>query len=206
MKRSIVFMCAVLSGMILSAQEVKLPKPVLKGGKSLMECMSQRKTARQFANKPLPPQMLSEILYAADGINRADGRKTVPTARNVQNQSVYVLKADGAWLYQPKTHSLKLIAKGDLRGLGGKQPFHKNAGAVLIYVSEITKVGANKFEQTLYTGSHAGFSSQNVYLYAADKGLSTVVCGMVDRNALKGVLKLKPNQIVIFSQPVGFAK
>ena len=83
-----------LSGTALSAQDRKLPPPDKTGGKTLMECFALRQSARGFAEKPLPPQIMSNLFYAADGINRKDGRKTVPTARNVQNLHIYAATAD----------------------------------------------------------------------------------------------------------------
>ena len=204
MKKALFALCSCILLSTLSAQEMKLPKVDTKGGKPLMQCFAQRKTARDFSAKALPPAVLSELFYAADGINRPDGRKTVPTARNKQNQKVYAAMQNGVWLYQPQSHSLKLVLKGDHRAAFGKQPFHKKAPVVLLYVSDLPAVGKNLTEQMLYSGNHSGHAAQNVYLYAASKGLSTVICGMLDRVALKKLLKLNKNQAAIFSQPVGY--
>lgn len=204
MKKALFCLCSGVLFCTLSAQEMKLPKPDTKGGKPLMQCFAQRKTARNFSPKALPQAILSGLFYAADGINRPDGRKTVPTARNKQNQKIYAAMQNGVWLYQPKTHSLKLVLKGDHRGAFGKQPFHKIAPVVLLYVSDLPAVGKNLTEQMLYSGNHSGHAAQNVYLYAASQNLSTVICGMLDRVALKKLLKLKKDQAAIFSQPVGY--
>lgn len=204
MKKSLLILCSSVLLCSLSAQEIKLPKPDTKGGKPLMQCFALRKTARNFSEKALTPAILSGIFYAADGINRPDGRKTVPTARNKQNQTIYAAMKDGVWIYQPKTHSLKRVLKGDHRKAFGKQPFHRKAPVVLLYVSNITAVGKSLPEQMLYSGNHSGHASQNVYLYAASQELSTVICGMLDRVAIKKLLNLKKDQAVIFSQPVGY--
>lgn len=188
----------------LAAQDVKLPAPDTKGGKPLMQCMAERKSARNFDSRALPEQVLSNIFYAADGINREDGRKTVPTARNAQNQLIYAATADGAWLYEPKTHSLKKLSGKDIRALCGKQKFHAKAPLVLVYVAEPAKVGNTHDDQLGYAANHAGYSSQNVYLYAASEGLSTVVCAMVDREALAKALGLPAGQQIMYSQPIGY--
>ena len=97
MKRTLIFfsmLCFVLSG-----AEIILPKPDLQSGKPLMECFSQRRSGRNFDSRPLSKQIIGEILFAADGINRPDGHKTVPTALNKQNQTVYAVTADGIYLY-----------------------------------------------------------------------------------------------------------
>ena len=188
----------------LAAQDVKLPAPDTKGGKPLMQCMAERRSARNFAPRALPAQVLSNIFYAADGINRADGRKTVPTARNVQNQQIYAATADGAWLYEPKTHTLKKLSGKDIRALCGKQPFHAKAPLVLVYVAEPAKAGRTHDDQLGYAANHAGYASQNVYLYAASEGLNTVVCAMVDREALAKALGLSAGQQIMYTQPIGY--
>ena len=208
MKKNLIFssilLAAVSLGLPLPAQDLKLPAPDTRGGKPLMQCMQLRKSARNFDSRPLPPQILANIFYAADGITRPDGRKTVPTARNAQNQLIYAATADGSWVYLPKTNTLKRIGTKDIRALCGKQKFHAKAPLVLIYVAEPEKVGSNRDQQQGYAANHAGYSSQNVYLYAASEGLSTVVCAMVDRKALSDALKLPAGQQIMYTQPIGY--
>jgi nitroreductase len=188
----------------LFAKEIKLPAVDLKKGKSLMECFSLRKTSRHFSSRPISSQVTSEILYAADGINREDGRKTVPTARNTQGQTIYVATAKGVWLYLPKTHSMKLVMNKDIRKHCGTQSFHAKAPIVLIFVANLSKIGKDRAEQLLYAGNHVGYSSQNVYLYAASQNMATVVCGLVDKPNLGKILNLPKNCEVIFTQPIGY--
>ena len=184
--------------------DITLLKPDLTGGKPFMQCVAERRTSRNFANTPLPLQTVSEVLFVADGITRKDGRKTVPTARNKQNQSVYAFTADGVYLYNAKKHTLELKFKGDHRAICGLQDFHKIAPLVLVFVSDMSAIGNTPEQQAIYAGNHSGSASQNVYLYAASKGLSTVVCGLLDRKKIKKFLNLKEEQMVIFSQPIAF--
>ena len=206
MKPTLVLGIAVLlAGTLqLPAQDIKLPAPDTKGGKPLMECMALRKSSRSFSSKKLSPQIMSNIFYAADGITRKDGRKTVPTARNAQNQMIYAATADGSWLYQPKTTTLKKLGSKDIRAVCGKQKFHAKAPLVLVYVAEPEKCGNTPEQQQNFAANHAGYSSQNVYLYAASEGLATVVCAMVDRDALAKALNLPANQQIMYSQPIGY--
>lgn len=194
-------LCGTLS---LAAQDLKLPAPDTKGGKPLMECMTLRKSGRNFSDKKLSPQIISNIMYAADGITREDGRKTVPTARNAQNQLIYAATADGSWLYMPKTHTLKKLGDKDIRAVCGMQKFHAKAPLVVIFVAEPAKVGKTQEQQQNYAANHAGYASQNVYLYAASEGLATVVCAMVDRKALSKALDLPKGQQIMYSQPIGY--
>ena len=206
------FASFVLSAAFLAAsmnlcaaeKTIKLPPPDKAGGKPLMQCLTERKSERKFDSKPLPPQILSDLLYAADGISRPDGRKTVPTARNLQSQEVYAAMADGLYLYHPKTHSLDLVKAGDIREKCGMQAIHKTAPIVLIYVGDVSKIGKNAAEKVFYAANHAGYASQNVYLYCASAGLSTVVCGLVDKPALEKAIGLPNTKRVQLTQPVAY--
>ena len=197
--------CFAASATLSAAEKsIKLPQPDKTGGKPLMQCLTERKSERKFDSKPLPAQMLSNLFYAADGISRPDGRKTVPTARNLQSQDVYAAMADGLYLYNPKTHSLDLVKPGDIRDKCGKQAIHKIAPVVLIYVGDVSKIGKNAAEKVFYAANHAGYASQNVYLYCASAGLATVVCGLVDKPALEKAIGLPNTKRVQLTQPVAF--
>ena len=206
------FASFVLSATFLAAsmnlcaaeKTIKLPPPDKAGGKPLMQCLTERKSERKFDSKPLPPQILSDLLYAADGISRPDGRKTVPTARNLQSQEVYAAMADGLYLYHPKTHSLDLVKAGDIREKCGMQAIHKTAPIVLIYVGDVSKIGKNAAEKVFYAANHAGYASQNVYLYCTSAALATVVCGLVNKPELEKVMELPGTKRVQLTQPVAY--
>ena len=204
MKKFTVAASLLCLGSVLFAGEIALPKPNLKSGKPFMQCVAEHRTERKFSTKPLSQQTIAEILFVADGVTRKDGRKTVPTARNKQNQSVYAVTADGIYLYNSKNHSLIPVMKGDYRKNCGLQPFHQKAPLVLLFVADLSAIGNTPEDKALYAGNHSGSASQNVYLYAASENLATVVCGMLDRAALKKLLKLKKDQMVVFSQPIAY--
>lgn len=206
MKKFFVFVLFSLIVSVPAADEIALLKPDLDSGKPLMQCIAQRRSSRSFSDRELPLQMVSEVLFVADGVTSPDGKKSVPTARNKQNQRVYAFRKDGVYLYNSKKHSLVKVIDKDLRKVCGKQPFHAVAPLVLVYVSEMTAVGNTPQLQALYSGNHSGHAAQNVYLYAASKNLSTVICGLIDRKLIKDTLKLGKDDMVIFTQPVGFAE
>ena len=188
----------------LPAQELKpipLPKPQTEGGKPLMQALSERKSGREFSSEKLPPQVLSNLLWAAWGVNRADGRRTAPSASNRQEIDVYVVTSDGVSLFDAKNHRLEPVAAGDFRAATGGQPFVSQAPLNLVYVADQAQT---KSSDTAYIDT--GFISQNVYLYCASEGLSTVVRGSVDRAALAKALKLRPDQLVTVAQTVGYPK
>jgi SagB-type dehydrogenase family enzyme len=202
---------AFVAPLFLAAQEaevVKLPAPQMTGGKPLMDCLKARQSARDFGAEKLSPQVLSNLLWAADGINRPDsGKRTAPSAVNWQDIDVYMAMADGLYLYLPKENALRKILAEDVRAATGSQDFVKTAPLNLIYVSDYAKLQRGTDEdKRFHSGAHTGFISQNVYLYCASEGLSTVVRGLVDREAAAKVMKLRPEQHITLAQTVGYPK
>jgi SagB-type dehydrogenase family enzyme len=196
---------------VTGAEEMKgiaLPKPKTEGGMPLMQALAERKTDREFSPEKLPPQVLSDLLWAAAGINRPDsGRRTSPTARNCQEIDVYVATAEGLYLYDPKKNELAPVVAGDLRALTGKQPFVKDAPVNLIFVADLAKMANfQPKDREFYAATDTGYVSQNVYLYCASAGLATVVRGYVDREPLAKAMNLRPDQKVILAQTVGYPK
>lgn len=182
----------LISSPILAEGErtVKLPPPDLSGGRPLMAVLNDRRSDRDWKmEEALSQQQVADILWAAVGVNRADkdNRRTAPTAKNRQDVEVYALTADGAFLYDALKHELRLVAEGDQRAL-------LDAPLGLAFVTSVD----NK-----WAGANAGFSSQNVYLYAASEGLNTVVRGTFDQKALTELLKLPGDKTVMLVQPVG---
>lgn len=191
-------------------KSVQLPSPQMEIGKPLMQVLLHRHSTRDFDTKQLPLQELSNILWAAYGINRPEsGNRTAPSAMNWQEYDVYVALQDGIYLYNAKANKLQPVATGDLREFTGKQDFVKIAPLNLVYVSDYSKVsktGNLSDDQKQFSDVDAGFIAQNVYLYCSSQGLVTVVRGMVDRIKLSEILKLKPEQKIILTQTVGYPK
>jgi SagB-type dehydrogenase family enzyme len=194
----------------LAAQDlkpVKLPAPQTDGGRPLMQVLEDRKSTREFGPGSLSPQTLSNLLWAAFGINRPDGHRTAPSAMNWQEVSIYVATAEGVYIYDAKENALYPVLAGDMRAATGTQAFVKDAAVNLIYVSDFSKTGsASSSDAEIYTAADVGFIAQNVYLYCVSEGLVTVVRGSVDRAALAKTLKLQPNQKIILAQSVGNPK
>ena len=186
---------------------IELLKPQMGSGNPLMQLLWKRISSREFSPEPLPVEVLSNMLWAAFGINRPDGKRTAPTARNRQEIDIYVATAKGLYLYDAKTNLLNPILAEDIRGMTGRQPFVKEAAVNLIYVVDYSKMGTvTNEEKDLYSVAATGFISQNVYLYCASEGLATVVRALIDKSALAGVMKLRPDQKVILAQSVGYPK
>jgi nitroreductase len=213
MKRilSVILFVYFAGATITSAQETKpiqLPPPQTEIGKPLMQALKLRQSARTFDTKALPQQELSNLLWAAFGINRPEsGKRTAPSAMNWQEIDLYVALPEALYLYDAKTNSLKTVLPKDLREATGKQPFVKEAPLNLIYVADATKMkNASEQDQAFYSAADVGFIAENVYLYCASQGLSAVMRGMVDRPILAKAMNLRPEQRVMFSQTVGYPK
>jgi SagB-type dehydrogenase family enzyme len=187
---------------------VPLPQPQTSGGRPLMQVLKDRHSSRDFSSQKLPPQVLSNLLWAAFGVNRPDsGKRTAPSAMNWQEIDVYVATQDGLYLYDAKANALNPVLAQDVRGATGQQPFVKEAPVTLVYVSDLAKARrAGGEEQILFTAADTGFIAQNVYLFCASEGLAVVVRGSVDRVALAKLIKLRPDQKIILAQTVGYPK
>ena len=198
-------MCILLCT-AMTAQNIILPAPQKEGGKPLMQALNERQTNRDFSNKMLEPQILSNLLWAANGINREEsGKRTAPTARNCQQIDIYAYTADGVYLYLPKTHELQLIVKGDYRGEAGMQPFVKEAPVLLIMVANYDKMkDMDDAAQQFYGATDCGNVCQNICLFCASEGLHTVTLGSIQRDKIKDLLKF--NGKAILGQPVGYPR
>jgi len=185
---------------------VKLLPPQTDGGKPLMQALKERKSVREFASRELTPKALSDLLWAACGINRPDsGGRTAPTAKNMQEIDVYVVKADGVYLYDARTNMLMPVLTGDIRELTGKQPFVRGAPVNLVFVADLSKMrGMSVQDADFYAATDTGFVSENVYLYCASAGLATVVRGWVDKVGLAKAMKLRSDQKIVLAQTVGY--
>lgn len=190
----------------LYAQNIKLPTPNKSGGKPLMTVLNERKSSRDFSEKNLPNQQLSNLLWAAWGYNRAD-KRTAPSSQNKQEMDIYVALASGCYLYDARKNELVLVVKQDLREKTGKQDFVKNAPVNIIFVADKRKMAQQDEQSMLQTAYiNTGFISQNIYLYCASEGLATVIRAWVDKAALALAMKLHDQQEIIVCQTVGYPK
>lgn len=185
---------------------VQLPKPETTGGKPLMQALALRHSSREFRPGVLPPRMLSNLLWAAFGVNRPDGRRTAPSANNAQPITIYAALPDGVYRYDAIAHTLVPVLPGDYRRATGTQDFVGDAALDLIYIADFGHMEGSAEDKLFYSAADAGFIAQNVYLFCASEGLATVVRGSVDRDALAATLKLRPGQKITLAQSVGYPK
>ena len=172
-----------------------------------MQALSERRSVREFSSRELSSQILSNLLWAAFGVTRPDGRRTAPSAMNRQTVDVYVVQAGGASIYDAANNQLLPVATADLRSATGTQDYVGQAPLNLVYVSDYSKMGnASEIDKAGTAGAETGFIGQNVYLYCASEGLATVIRGSIDKGPLAKALKLKPEQHIVLAQTVGYPK
>lgn len=208
-KRTICILIAFIIAAPAAAADLKpieLPKPRTEGGRPLMEVLSDRVSIREYSPEPLPMETISDMLWAAFGINRPEsGKRTAPSAVNWQEIDIYVSMKNGLYLYNASEHRLDPVLDEDIRAATGTQAFCAVAPVNLIFVADFNKITrADRDQKIFYSAADTGFISQNVYLYCASEGLATVVRGMVDKEALAEKMKLEPHQKVILAQTVGY--
>ncbi len=191
---------------IASAQPpLALPPVCHEGGMPLMWALKLRSSTRAYSPRRLPIQMLSDLLWAAYGVNRSGGERTAPYWRHVMVLDIYVAMADGVWLYDPKEHALLPHSKDDIRAQTGMQDFVGVAPLDLIYVAHGERMtDITPEERRLYASVDAGFIGQNVYLFCASQGLGSVFRGAVDAAKLGHLLQLPDQQFITFAQTVGY--
>lgn len=209
-KVQLLLVCLVLSAAAFAADKVvKLPKPNLNRSGAVMKALSERQSTREYASKALSLADLSDLLWAANGINRNDsGKRTAPSAMNKQDVDVYVVLPEGTYLYDAKNHQLNQVAEGDHRGaVAGGQAFVKTAPVSLVLVSDISRFGDAKSARNQLMGAmDAGIVSQNISLFCSSANLATVPRASMDFDQLKKVLKLKETQMPMMNHPVGYFK
>jgi SagB-type dehydrogenase family enzyme len=172
-----------------------------------MEALARRRSSRDFARDPLPLPVLSNLLWAACGMNRAEGGRTAPSALNAQEIDVYVALPSGAYRYEATAHELHLVAASDLRSVTGYQDFVDEAPLDLVYVADHRRMGMVPVAQReSYASTAAGAIAQNVYLFAASTDLATVIRAWIDRAAIADALGLSHDQQVLLAQTVGYTK
>ena len=224
-----VIFAGVIAGLILlanpaflSAQDgdvIKLPAPQTSGGKPLMEALKLRQSMRGNFGPAvnLTQQQLSNLLWAANGVNREKGNyRTAPTAAGWNNIDIYVTTSDGLFIYDAAAHGLKVVKKEDVRATSGLegpaggfmvQDFAKTAPVSLIYVADIEKTGGMKWEGedvgATWSYANAAAIAQNVYLYCASEGLACILRAMIDPAQVAKSFNLRPGQKAILTTTIG---
>lgn len=212
-KKIILIMAISASEFSASAEgDILLVQPSKTGGLSIMETMWKRHSEREFSDKMLSDQDLSDLLFSASGINRVEnGKLTAPSAINTQEIDLYVFTREGVYKYAPKGHQLNKVADGDHRSLiAGTAQFSQDF-VLEAPVSLLTVANPQKFERMpemaqMMAITDAGIMSENICMFCAGKGLSVVPRATMDREAIANLLNLPEESIMVLNLPVGYPK
>lgn len=194
---------------IVADTTIQLTKPDKTLNASLMQALTDRQSRREFSEKQLSLEDLSSLLWAANGINREDGRRTAPSAVNAQDIDIYVCLAAGTYLYDAKLNQLKLVTSEDLRpAVAGHQAI--SAPVFLLLVADLSRYPEGIASRRLHAESlacmDAGYVSGNIGLYCSAAHLATVPRAMMDKETLTKALNLKETQIALLNNPIGYIK
>jgi len=204
-KRIIILIPFLYSLLLLNAQDIKLPSPHKEGGMPLMEALNNRQSIRSFANQSLPVQTLSDLLWAAWGINRPDvSKRTAPSANNRQSIEIYCALPQGLYIYDAPDHSLKQVLSEDIRAATGTQEYVGSAALNIVFVAKGDSAAYWNDAQKNAACVNAAFIAQNVYLFCASDGLGCVVRGSFDGKKLQELMKLGSDKVVVLAQSVGY--
>jgi SagB-type dehydrogenase family enzyme len=212
MKKVIVSICLIIIAGTLPAQDtnsILLNPPDLNRGLPVMKALSVRASATEFDTTVLNLQDLSDLLWAANGVNRSEsGKRTAPSAMNAQDIDVYACMQKGIYLYNATKHVLELIADGDYRKLAaGKQEYVAKAPVICLLVSDISRFRSGEDSQKMvWAAEDAGIVSQNISVFCASVGISTRCRASMDKENLGSVLKLKDSQHLMLNNPVSYKK
>jgi Nitroreductase family len=210
------------NSMIGNLQPIKLPKPVFKQCGTFFEALKLRRTCRSISDKKIPLQILSDILWAAQGVNRIQGPfggpgRTAGSASNSQEICLYVAREEGTYLYEPDSHKMTPVAVGDSRALAigpGQRTTSANAPVRFVYVVDIDRFKTAGYQepglydeeiQKSYYFVDTGLIAQNVYLAASSLGLASWFHNC-NKARLTKKLGLKPHQRALFGQTIGYAQ
>ena len=191
-------------GSVITLKEADMALPA-----TLMQALGNRKSEREFADRQLSLEDLSSLLWAANGVNRENGKRTAPSAVNAQDIDLYVCMANGAYLYDAKQNLLRRITAEDIRpAVAGNQQVA--APAFLVMVADLSRfperLSSDRSKSEPLANMDAGYVSQNICLYCAAANLVTVPRATMDKAALKQALKLADSQLPILNNPVGYPK
>ncbi|MDR0537305.1 MAG: SagB/ThcOx family dehydrogenase [Tannerellaceae bacterium] len=211
MRKKYLLLLSLAVAVMAGAQElktIKLEAPDKSGGIPVFKAFAERKSSREFAEGSLKSKDLSTLLWAANGINRPDGKRTAPSAIDKRDVDIYALMSEGAYVYDPKAHALNPVAAGDYRAsVSGGQEFTKAAPLILVLVSDLTRFNASPDDGTKLVGAlDIGIVSQNISIACAGLGLATVPRGTMNQAELRAALKLKDTHYLGLNHPVGNMK
>ena len=206
-KLAIALLAVLLTAGACAQTKVNLPAPRKDAGMTLYQALQQRASVRDFKTDPVSDQTLSDLLWAAMGINREDGRLTAPTAMNTQEIRLYVCRADGNFEYIAKENFLVKISDKDVRkDIAGRQGSVADAPVFIVLTADLNRYRMKGDMTARFGAIDCGYVSQNICLACEALGLKTVPRAGMDENVLKEALAIQDGQLLLINHPVGYQK
>jgi nitroreductase len=199
---------AVLLGSVAAgvAADLALPPRPAKSDVDVVKALEQRRTSREFAATTLSPEDLSAILWAANGVNRPDGRRTAPTAMNRQYIELYLVGETGAWRYDAPAHALVPVTAANVKDRVARQAHVAAASHVLVIVADTTRVPGSDETRLFWAHSTAGAIAENVHLMAAARGIGTGMVAGIKADEIRRALSLPGETVPLYVMPLGHLK
>lgn len=205
----LIFLCTGFSSIAQPDTIIKLPAPDLNRGEPVMKALTNRSSTTYMDTRHMSLNDISDILWAANGINRPEsGKRTAASAINAQDVDVYLFLKKGAYIYNPKLHQLELVTEGDHREiLAGRQEWVKDASQIILLVSDTSRFTRGDEQQKLrWAWIDCGIVSQNIMLLCASEGFLTRPRAIMEHDKVSKVLGLNEQHIPVLNLPVSYEK
>jgi SagB-type dehydrogenase family enzyme len=183
-------------------KDIKLPAPAQAVNVDVMKALQNRRSIRSFSNKEVSLQDLSSVLWAGNGINRPDGKRTAPAGRGRDLIDIYVIGQNGIYRYDPKGQALVFISNENIKANAAGQKFAQDACYILALIAKSD--GVSQKEQAQFAPITAGAVAQNIYLVSGSLGLGTCYMAGANEAVLRKNLKLKETEAPLCILPLGY--
>lgn len=212
LKIRIFWMLLLLFGMITpvcsgSSNVINLPARPAKSNVDIVAALEQRRTTREYAPATLSLEDLSAILWAANGVNRPDGKRTAPSAHGRQYIDIYVVADNGGYLYDANGHKLVEVTDRKVKERVARQGHIATSSHVLVLMADLSRVpGSTEDTKLWWAHSTAGTIAENVHLMAAARGIGTGIVAGIKVDEIRRALSLPMEAVPLYVMPLGYLK
>jgi len=186
--------------------DIALDRPRANLGVDIMDALQMRKSTKSYSTKEIPIEDLSNILWAANGVNRENGKRTAPSSYGRHYTDLYVVSDQGAYFYDPVKHSLGLVTTENVKNQIALQKYVGEASHIIVIVSDSTRIDPLSKNKEAAAYATAGCIAQNIYLTAGAMNLGTCLVLSLKADVIKDKLALKEHETPIFIMPLGYPK
>lgn len=190
----------------IASADIALEKPKASIGVDIMKALQMRKSTKSYITKEVSFGDLSNILWAANGVNREDGKRTAPSSYGQYYTDLYVVSNQGVHLYDPVKHNLTLVCNENIKTQIAMQEYVEEASHIIVMVSDSTRFHRLTKNRMAAAYAAAGCIAQNIYLTASAMNLGTCLVVSLKADVIRDKLKLKEHETPVFIMPLGYPK